>query len=35
MSDRQPIRWKVWYLAVLAFLLLQILFYWWFTNKWS
>ncbi len=34
MNDENP-RWKLWYSAVLVFLLMQILFYYWFTEFWQ
>jgi hypothetical protein len=32
---KQQSMWRVWYICVLAFLALQIAFYYWFTKRWS
>lgn len=35
MTPSEKHDWKYWYLAVLLFLVLQILLYYWFTKYWS
>lgn len=31
----EKINWKAWYIAVIGFLILQILIYWWLTGHYS
>ena len=35
MKNTKPTNWNIWYAAVIVVLLLQIVFYYWFSRHWS